>query len=707
MKKVWSLLLAIIIVLSSVVISYAADTTVDIGLKAEAATDYTQGYYTYAVENGEAIIGYVDPAISGSIIIPSTLGGCPVVAIFSEAFEGCNNLTHITIPDSVTSIGDGAFSYCTNLTNVIIPNSVVYMGSFVFSDCYNLKNVSLPDSITNIRSYTFANCYSFTDITIPDSVTSIGKSAFYGDFLLEYIHIPSSVTTIGENAIMSDEEKLSLIIEMKTELQNAKTDEEIQELELAGVTKESVAEWEASKATYICSDAQYCYAKEYANTNGIEFKLCEGHPAEAPDVPVIPDVPVTPSKNVYNIGEETYGFENYADKDSWGHCFGMSMTSSAYYLGELDITKIGADSVQKINKLTLTSSVKEPICTYQAIQGSYAVNATVAGGSYYKTNTYNINSDWNQVVNYVKNHDYDNEGSLQIGFRKEGEGGHAVNFLRYEEVNGQQRIYAYDNNFPSTETYFYKDSNGKINQEPYATFSGAIDCIALRDVATYFSKVDNFDFTRYIYADRDVISVSGVKTYPIDVGGENGEKVVVEIPADVEEITITPLVNNAEFTYLNKEYSFGNIDDDTVAIFKLADSSEDSPTAPEMNIIDKSEIVDFSIKTPSITTINYGDEIILHVDVQSLPAGASIKWTASNENFDYNVSADGITCKIAPVSSGDTTFTATVYDANGKVISSDEQTMESKAGFIQKILAFFKGIFGLNKVYEEVFKVRF
>ena len=111
------------------------------------------------------------------------------------------------------------------------------------------------------------------------------------------------------------------------------------------------------------------------------------------------------------------------------------------------------------------------------------------------------------------------------------------------------------------------------------------------------------------------------------------------------------------------------------------------------------------IQNPSITTISYGDAIILHADVTgTLPAGATIKWEASNSNFAMVVSADGTTCKISPSSKGDTTFTVSIIDANGNVISSDEQTMTSRAGFFDKIIAFFKKLFGLTKIIPQVFK---
>ena len=107
------------------------------------------------------------------------------------------------------------------------------------------------------------------------------------------------------------------------------------------------------------------------------------------------------------------------------------------------------------------------------------------------------------------------------------------------------------------------------------------------------------------------------------------------------------------------------------------------------------------IRNPSTTTINYGDSIILHADIEGkLPAGYTVRWSASNSNFSYET--DGAICEITPEKSGDTVFTATIYDSSGKEVIKDEQTMTSKAGFFQKIIAFFKRIFGLTKIYPDV-----
>lgn len=115
--------------------------------------------------------------------------------------------------------------------------------------------------------------------------------------------------------------------------------------------------------------------------------------------------------------------------------------------------------------------------------------------------------------------------------------------------------------------------------------------------------------------------------------------------------------------------------------------------------------LEMSIRNPSTTTISYGDKNILNADTnEALPSGWKIKWTADNSNFSYSASSDGTTCTISPSKSGDTTFTATVYDENGNVVNEYTQKMTSKAGFFDKIIAFFRGQFGGNKVIAQAFK---
>ena len=120
---------------------------------------------------------------SGEITIPSSVTYnekiYQVTAIGSSAFSSCYSLSSVSIPSSVTMIGNSAFEG-SSLTSVTIPNSVTSIGDDAFSRCSSLTSITIPGSVTNIGSYAFHNCSNLTSITIPGSVTSIGRYAFSG-----------------------------------------------------------------------------------------------------------------------------------------------------------------------------------------------------------------------------------------------------------------------------------------------------------------------------------------------------------------------------------------------------------------------------------------------------------------------------------------------------------------------------------------------
>ena len=128
-----------------------------------------------------------------------------VKVIGDSAFQGCESLTSINIPNSVTTIGNWAFRGCNSLTSINIPNSVTYIGNSAFGECESLTNINIPNSVTTIRNEAFIGCESLTSINIPNSVTTIGDRAFRGCNSLTSINIPNSVTYIGNSAFVECE----------------------------------------------------------------------------------------------------------------------------------------------------------------------------------------------------------------------------------------------------------------------------------------------------------------------------------------------------------------------------------------------------------------------------------------------------------------------------------------------------------------------
>ena len=102
--------------------------------------------------------------------------GCKVIY---GAFDTCRSLTSVTIPDSVTSIGENAFDGCSGLTSATIGNGVISIEKDAFYGCSDLTSITIGNSVTSIGYEAFRDCTSLKNITIPDSVTSIGSHAFY------------------------------------------------------------------------------------------------------------------------------------------------------------------------------------------------------------------------------------------------------------------------------------------------------------------------------------------------------------------------------------------------------------------------------------------------------------------------------------------------------------------------------------------------
>jgi hypothetical protein len=214
------------------------DSVTSIG---EDAFDRT-GYY-YDDSNWEDKVLYIGShlimakySLSGDYAIKDG-----TITVADDAFYFCENLTGITIPNSVTSIGDYAFQECRQLTVVTVPNSVTSIGYCAFFDCSTLTSIdvaadnpdyssedgvlfnkdktqliqhpignprtsyTVPDSVTSIGDCAFRDCESLTDIKVPDSVRSIGEEAFYGTgYYNEDSNWENEVLYIGNHLIEVD-----------------------------------------------------------------------------------------------------------------------------------------------------------------------------------------------------------------------------------------------------------------------------------------------------------------------------------------------------------------------------------------------------------------------------------------------------------------------------------------------------------------------
>ena len=203
-KRLISLLVAVCMMITmlplSAVTAFAEDTSSS--TKQEAIVDGYKYEYTINTEDGTATItkflgpvdseGNVDFTNHGpyDINIPSELDHHSVTGLGDYSFateeNGSplydihhHNIHSVTIPESVTSIGQSAFEACFSLDSLIIKDAATSIGASAFDGCSHLTTLSLGKNITTIGDYAFQRCSYLTNVTIPQSVTSIGRQAFY------------------------------------------------------------------------------------------------------------------------------------------------------------------------------------------------------------------------------------------------------------------------------------------------------------------------------------------------------------------------------------------------------------------------------------------------------------------------------------------------------------------------------------------------
>lgn len=139
---------------------------------------------------------------SGNIVIPEKVVDSydnteyTVIAIGKDAFNFCQDLQSVTLPNTIKEIKKSAFG-SSSLPTLVIPSSCTVLGESVFWGAA-IENISIPGSIRKVGDHCFRMCRQLTEITMEEGVDSIGNYALYGCETLTKVNMPASLTTIGE-----------------------------------------------------------------------------------------------------------------------------------------------------------------------------------------------------------------------------------------------------------------------------------------------------------------------------------------------------------------------------------------------------------------------------------------------------------------------------------------------------------------------------
>ena len=184
-----NILITFIVTLLFIPLFSLGETSAGIG-----ATSGTCGTnLTWKLASGTLTSGAPWEAVKSQIESVVINSGATSVGDF--AFNGCSNLTNVSLPTTIQTIGDSSFSGCSKLPSIALRNKVKSLGESAFANCSALKSISLPTSLISIGYYCFSSS-GLRTVSIPNGVTEIGSAAFSWCDSLTRITFPEGLTLI-------------------------------------------------------------------------------------------------------------------------------------------------------------------------------------------------------------------------------------------------------------------------------------------------------------------------------------------------------------------------------------------------------------------------------------------------------------------------------------------------------------------------------
>ncbi len=160
-------------------------------------------YYNVSVSDMTATLVAGEQEYTGTISVPDKVtykGRVFSVIAIDGAFANNKDLTQITIPLSVTSLGDKTFKGCAALQNIQGIDSITVFGDSCFAGCKALTAIPFSANLKSIGKAAFADCSALTDISLPENIDSIGTRTFSGCASLSHIEIPAKAKSICDYA---------------------------------------------------------------------------------------------------------------------------------------------------------------------------------------------------------------------------------------------------------------------------------------------------------------------------------------------------------------------------------------------------------------------------------------------------------------------------------------------------------------------------
>ena len=675
-----------------------------------------------------------------SINLSSIKIGSNVTVIPDEFVRGKTNITEVTISDSVKTIGYAAFSG-TALTEIAVPESVETIGEQAFANISTLRKINFNavdaqckdnvfrysgadgidvvfgDSVERVPNRIFYNHndgpidpLKINTVHFGSNTKEIGEYAFFDCSSLKELDLPKSVKKISNEAFSGCNSLKELDLGSVKEIGNFAFDgcSGLQKLDLASVERVGFCAFAG------CSGL---LKLDLASVNEIERRAFEGCSSLTE---------LTIPASVKSIGYGAFDgcssvkVINYNAEDCENSSSSYNMFANCTAVKTVNI----GSTVKSIPAYTFSgcSNLERAYFPDIAVQidplaffGCGNVAIVCPNGSY--ANVYAIQNGIKYILEEgVNDTAFEIRNGMLLGYS-----GSAQNIVLPSDLNSVG-IGAFDGNsvVRSIEIPY---NISKIYSNAFA------NCPNLEQVIIPFTVTDisssAFNGTNAViycyynsYAYKFAMA-NNIKCELITVTlSENSVSTFAGGAAAVKAVPSVTVASGIPLVWRSADPTVADVDSKGNIVGKSEGNTTVGVYSLGGNLLAECKVsvskrIDLKFATPSTATVKYGEKLILHIDTSTLPEGTTVEWSVSgsnafrlsDENAVCTLHRSCVTCAVESIAKGPATITARVVDKNGNAVKdangneiTASQKLTSKAGFFQKLAAFFKKLFGSNMV---------
>lgn len=166
-------------------------------LSAEMLEDYHSTQFAFEGQMSDQDLAVLSEYCKSHEVTVLDMSRCTGITEIPESAFKETALEIVTLPESITTIGNEAFYNCRSLTSIQLPASLRVIGDFTFIYCDSLRSVTLPDGLERIGRSLFAFCYSLTSVTLGEGITTAGMEMFLGCSSLTTVVLPESFSIVS------------------------------------------------------------------------------------------------------------------------------------------------------------------------------------------------------------------------------------------------------------------------------------------------------------------------------------------------------------------------------------------------------------------------------------------------------------------------------------------------------------------------------